>query len=123
MPGGNPMCENSAGSKLRMKRPSPPPSDCLRCSGRWTPAPRSRRWAGGWFPSPHIRDWLACCSPPPRRACSGGGLRGPITQGTSDLLYRLMLLEDSERNPPANVDEIAVRQVQKTRDELLRIGK
>jgi ATP-dependent helicase HrpB len=52
-----------------------------------------------------------------------GAFRGPITQGTSDLLYRLMLLEDSERNPPANVDPIALRQVQRTRDELLRIGR
>jgi ATP-dependent helicase HrpB len=48
-----------------------------------------------------------------------GEFRGPTTQGSSDLLYRLMLLEERH----ADVDPISARQVIKTRDELLRISR
>ncbi len=55
--------------------------------------------------------------------------RGPTTTGSSDLIYRLHLLEDAERQRfapflfDAGVDPAAARQAAKTRDELLRVGR
>jgi ATP-dependent helicase HrpB len=55
--------------------------------------------------------------------------RGPVTQGPSDLLIRLDLLDRAERAGFAphlqseNIDAIAARQVARTRDELLRLGR
>ena len=55
--------------------------------------------------------------------------RGPLTQGRSDLLVRLELLERAEREKFAGhlrsegIDPIAARQIARVRDELLRIGR
>ena len=55
--------------------------------------------------------------------------RGAVVASTSDLIYRLGLLDDAERSRFATslfdhgVDPAAARQTCKTRDELLRIGK
>jgi ATP-dependent helicase HrpB len=55
--------------------------------------------------------------------------RGPSMASTSDLIYRLELLDQSEkaRFAPSlfdrGIDPIAARQAVKTRDELLRIGR
>lgn len=64
---------------------------------------------------------------PTRRA--HGEFRGPTTLGTSDLLHRMSILNDAERQrfSPAlfdrGVDPGAARQVAKTRDELLRVSR
>lgn len=58
-----------------------------------------------------------------------GGPRQPRTQGPSDLLLRLDLLNraETDRFHPSlrdrGIDPIAARQVAKTRDDLLRIGR
>ena len=55
--------------------------------------------------------------------------RGPSVASTSDLIYRLELLDQAERQrfSPAlfdlGIDAAAARQVAKTRDELLRVGR
>ena len=55
--------------------------------------------------------------------------RGPATQGASDLLIRLQLLERAERARFAaylrsdGIDPIVARQVARIRDELLRLGR
>jgi ATP-dependent helicase HrpB len=55
--------------------------------------------------------------------------RGPAVASTSDLIYRLGLLDEAERSRFApnlfdrGVDPSAARQTCRTRDELLRIGK
>ena len=57
------------------------------------------------------------------------GPRGPRTQGPSDLLLRLDLLAraEADRFHPSlrdrGIDPVAARQVAKTRDDLLRIGR
>ncbi len=64
---------------------------------------------------------------PTRRG--GSDFRGPIMQGPSDLLYRMSLLEEAERQRfspllfDMGIDAAAARQVARTRDELLRIGR
>jgi ATP-dependent helicase HrpB len=55
--------------------------------------------------------------------------RGPAVASTSDLLYRLQLLEDAERQrfspslSDRGIDVMSARQTAKTRDELLRVGQ
>ena len=59
----------------------------------------------------------------------GGRPSGPVTQGPSDLSYRLELLAEAERARFApslrddRIDPAAARQVARTRDELLRVAR
>jgi ATP-dependent helicase HrpB len=58
-----------------------------------------------------------------------GDLRGPTTAGTSDLIHRLELLDEAERQRfgvhlfDRGVDPAAARAVAQARDELLRVGR
>ena len=67
-----------------------------------------------------------------RQGTQGGtqlGPRGPTTSGTSDLIHRLQLLDDAERERFApylfdrGIDPAAARAVCQVRDELLRVGR
>ena len=64
--------------------------------------------------------------PPGRR---GEGPRGPTTAGSSDLVHRLTLLDEAERQRFAphlydrGIDPMAARSVAQVRDELLRVGR
>jgi ATP-dependent helicase HrpB len=59
----------------------------------------------------------------------GDGPRGPTTAAASDLIHRLALLDDAERQRFAphlfdrGTDPAAARAVAQTRDELLRVGR
>ncbi len=50
-----------------------------------------------------------------------GGARGPRTVGSSDLVWRLELLDDPR--PPGFVDRFAWQTVRRVRDELLRLAR
>ena len=66
---------------------------------------------------------------PGRRGDGQGGPRGPTTAGTSDLIHRLELLDEAERQRFAGhlfdrgIDPGAARSACQVRDELLRVGR
>jgi ATP-dependent helicase HrpB len=66
---------------------------------------------------------------PGRRGDGQGGPRGPTTAGTSDLIHRMELLDEAERQRFAGhlfdrgIDPGAARSACQVRDELLRVGR